>query len=80
MTFPGFIAFNNEASDFNEKLQTCLPSGVYCDIITGQKSGNICTGTTVIVGPDQVATIVIPAGAEDGVLAIHRGALVREEW
>lgn len=72
----GFIAFNNEGTDFNQNLQTCLPEGVYCDVITGQKEGNSCTGTTVYVGANQVANIVIAANAEDGVLAIHRGSLV----
>lgn len=75
--FPGFIAFNNDNSDFNENLQTCLPPGTYCDIITGERSGNSCTGKTVIVDGLQVANIVIPTNAEDGVLAIHQGPLVR---
>lgn len=74
----GFIAFNNEGTDFNETLQTCLPAGTYCDIISGQRVGNSCTGTTVIVGNDQMANIVIRANAEDGVLAIHRGDVVNE--
>jgi len=52
-------------------FQTCLPAGEYCDIISGSKSFDICTGKTVNVGCDGKAYIEILHDDEDGVLAIH---------
>lgn len=67
----GFIAFNNGNDDFNQSLQTCLPAGEYCDVISGSYTGSGCTGNTVSVGGDGTANINISSSAEDGVLAIH---------
>jgi len=52
-------------------FQTCLPSGTYCDVISGSKSNGVCTGKAVNVGSDGTADIVILHDEEDGVLAIH---------
>ena len=54
-------------------FQTCLPAGTYCDVISGFKSGGVCTGKTVTVGNNGIANIVIGSNDEDGVLAIHLG-------
>lgn len=70
----GFVAFNNEGSDMNQTLQTSLPAGTYCDVISGSVSGGSCTGKSVIVGGDGNANIVLRSTEEDGVLAIHTGA------
>ncbi|XP_055636514.1 alpha-amylase A-like [Toxorhynchites rutilus septentrionalis] len=70
----GFIAFNLESFDLNQNLQTCLPAGDYCDVISGSKINGRCTGGVVRVGSDGRADIRIAANAEDGVLAIHRNA------
>ncbi|KAJ2948965.1 hypothetical protein O0L34_g5903 [Tuta absoluta] len=69
----GFIAFNLESTDLNRNLQTGLPDGEYCDVISGTRRGNSCTGTKVTVLRDGTANIVIPANAEDIMLAIHVG-------
>lgn len=65
----GFIVFNNENKDMNEQLFTCLPSGAYCDIITGQKIDGKCTGSTIDVDENGEAQIKISSSI--GVLAIH---------
>jgi alpha-amylase len=52
-------------------LQTCLPAGQYCDVISGSKLSNFCTGKTVNVESDGGAFIEILHHEEDGVLAIH---------
>ncbi|EDS30101.1 alpha-amylase 1 [Culex quinquefasciatus] len=70
----GFVAFNLEGYDLNQWLQTCLPAGDYCDVISGSKSDGRCTGITVHVQGDGKANIVIPAHGDDGVLAIHAGS------
>ncbi|KFB47455.1 AGAP012230-PA-like protein [Anopheles sinensis] len=67
----GFVAFNLEPVDMNVILQTGLPAGIYCDVISGAKEGETCTGQRVIVEPNGFASIFISATAEDGVLAIH---------
>lgn len=68
----GFIAFNNELFDMSVKLFTSLPSGEYCDVITGNvsKDGE-CTGTKVTVDENGEAQINVPVNV--GVLAIHIG-------
>lgn len=70
----GFVAFNNEGSNLIETLQTTLPAGTYCDVISGSLVNGSCTGKTVIVGSDGNANIVLGTNEEDGVLAIHTGA------
>lgn len=67
----GFIAFNNEPSEMKTKLFTCLPSGVYCDAITGEIVNGQCSGTTVVVDENGEAFINIAANV--GVQAIHIG-------
>jgi len=68
----GFIAFNNEGINLNESLQTCLPGGTYCDIITGQKTANNkCSGKAIKVASNGQAQINIPHTSQNGVLAIH---------
>ncbi|KAL0838998.1 hypothetical protein ABMA28_016995 [Loxostege sticticalis] len=69
----GFIVFNVEGRDLDQRLQTGLPPGEYCDVITGKKEGNTCTGTKVTVSNDGMAHIRVPAHAEDMHLAIHVG-------
>ncbi|KAK5645316.1 hypothetical protein RI129_006616 [Pyrocoelia pectoralis] len=67
----GFVAFTNWG-DLDQRLQTCLPAGIYCDVISGNvdKNGQ-CTGEKVHVGADGTAYIRINYSAEDRVLAIH---------
>ncbi|GLG97161.1 Alpha-amylase A [Gryllus bimaculatus] len=51
-------------------LNTGLPQGTYCDLISGLKSGSSCTGKSVTVGSDGKAYIEIKTSEDDGVLAI----------
>ncbi|EFN63696.1 Alpha-amylase 1 [Camponotus floridanus] len=68
----GFIAFTVEG-DLREKLQTGLPSGTYCDVITGEvdKEVSKCSGKSVIVDKDGMASIEILSNDSEGVLALH---------
>lgn len=72
----GFIAFNNEPYELKMKLFTCLPSGIYCDTITGNIVNGQCTGTTVMVDENGEANIHVPSV---GVLAIHIGVKVSND-
>jgi len=67
-----FVAINNDGYDLSQSLQTCLPAGSYCDIISGDKVDGGCTGKTVNVGSDGRAQINISKMEDDGVLAIHQ--------
>ncbi|KAK7873305.1 hypothetical protein R5R35_011364 [Gryllus longicercus] len=66
----GFIAFNKDSYNLAQTLQTGLPQGTYCDLISGLKSGSSCTGKSVTVGSDGKAYIEIKTSEDDGVLAI----------
>lgn len=68
----GFIAFNGQFGvDMNSRLQTGLAAGVYCDIISGQKTGNSCSGASFTVDSQGYANIAISMGHAAGVIAFH---------
>jgi alpha-amylase len=68
----GFIGFNNEISlNFKSNLQVCVPAGVYCDIISGDKVNGMCTGEKIIVDSNGKAEIVIPFEKEVPLVAFH---------
>ncbi|XP_070797201.1 pancreatic alpha-amylase-like [Pituophis catenifer annectens] len=67
----GFIVFNNDDWNLTATLQTGLPEGIYCDIISGQKEGNGCTGINIQVHGDGTADFKISNFAEDPFVAIH---------
>ncbi|XP_066284507.1 alpha-amylase 1-like [Branchiostoma lanceolatum] len=68
----GFIVINNDDWNMNEWLQTGMPSGDYCDVISGDKHSGHCTGATITVGGDGRAHFHISNHADDGVIAIHQ--------
>ncbi|XP_063154420.1 pancreatic alpha-amylase-like [Candoia aspera] len=70
----GFIVFNNDDWNLTATLQTGLPGGIYCDIISGQKEGNICTRIKIHVHGDGTAYFNISSDAEDPFVAIHINA------
>lgn len=67
----GFIVFNGESGDLNQELQTSLEPGVYCDVISGHKVGNACTGMSVTIDENKKGFFKIAGWARDGVLAFH---------
>ncbi|NXC09300.1 AMYP amylase, partial [Orthonyx spaldingii] len=67
----GFIIFNNDDWNMNVYVQTGLPAGTYCDVISGQKENNKCTGKQVFVSGDGMANFQINTDAEDPFIAIH---------
>ncbi|XP_073449105.1 pancreatic alpha-amylase-like isoform X4 [Aquarana catesbeiana] len=70
----GFIVFNNDNWDMDVTLDTGLPPGTYCDIISGQKEDNRCTGEQISVGNTGLANFKIKSLAEDPFVAIHINA------
>ncbi|XP_003704434.3 alpha-amylase isoform X2 [Megachile rotundata] len=72
----GFIAINGDRSDLRATLNTCLPAGQYCDVISGDLVNGRCTGKVVNVQSNGQAQIEIMQGEDDGVLAIHKKSKV----
>ncbi|TST47702.1 Pancreatic alpha-amylase [Bagarius yarrelli] len=70
----GFIVINNDDWNLEATLNTGLPSGTYCDVISGQKQENSCSGKKVQVGEDGRAHFTISNNEEDPFIAIHVGA------
>jgi alpha-amylase len=69
----GFVAINSRdnGDGMSERLQTGLSAGTYCDMATGTKVGNGCSGKSVTVGGDGFAQINIERGSPEMFLAIH---------
>uniref|UniRef100_A0A8C9QHG9 Alpha-amylase n=1 Tax=Spermophilus dauricus TaxID=99837 RepID=A0A8C9QHG9_SPEDA len=67
----GFIVFNNDDWSLSTTLQTGLPGGTYCDVISGDKINGDCTGIKVYVSSDGKAQFSISNSAEDPFIAIH---------
>lgn len=65
----GFVAFNGADSQMYEELNTCLPKGVYCDVISGGVSpSNDCMGYKVFVGLNGKAQLNVTSNT---VVALH---------
>lgn len=62
----GFIAINNGNDRMEQELHTCLPEGVYYDVISDGRTGR--TPTEVVVNKDGKAHITVN---RNSVLAIH---------
>ncbi|XP_065082523.1 alpha-amylase A-like [Ochlerotatus camptorhynchus] len=73
----GFIVFNLEVADLDQIMQTCLPAGKYCDVITGKVNEGVCTGYTIEVDTNGLARIYVAAFGGYGVLAVHVGARIQ---
>lgn len=70
----GFIVFNPEQKEIDQQIQTGLPKGTYCDVISGKKEGSACTKSSIHVDDKGMAQITFPTDSEDGVQAYHVGA------
>lgn len=72
----GFVAFNGDSSEMKQELNTCLPRGIYCDVISGGVSpSNACTGNKVYVDLFGRAEIDV---ASNSVVALHVGQKLAE--
>ncbi|KAM5541991.1 hypothetical protein V8D89_004301 [Ganoderma adspersum] len=66
----GFVAINNEDSEWSTTFTTTLPDGSYCDVVGGSLSNGQCTGSTFTVSGGSFSATVSARGA----IAIHVGA------
>jgi len=67
----GYVAINNDDSDWKAAFSTSLPDGQYCDVISGTNSSGTCTGTTITVSQGSF-TGTVPARSA---VAIHTVAV-----
>jgi len=73
-----FIVLNNEHFALSERLQTGLPEGEYCDVISCDNNLPPCGNTggqcrpTVHVDCDGFALFNVPTDGQDPIIAIHR--------
>jgi alpha-amylase len=67
----GFIAFNGQVgANMNMRIETDLPVGTYCDVISGGKVAAACSGASFVVGADGFVQVNIPANNVDGFIAL----------
>lgn len=66
----GFVAFNNEQNEAVVTINTCLPRGDYCDVISGKKVERNCSGKKITVNEKGKSVIRLKA---QSVVAIHSG-------
>ncbi|MEJ6475175.1 alpha-amylase family protein [Pseudoalteromonas piscicida] len=71
----GFVAINRESASFDQRLQTGLSAGTYCDVLSGGIESERCIGRTVEVDTNGYAQVHI--GAMDA-LAIHHQSKLTE--
>lgn len=71
--FKGFIAIVADGSHLNQDIYTALPSGTYCDVISGNYENGGCTGKSVHVDGSGMAHINIQGTTDDPVVALHMG-------
>ncbi|XP_060569354.1 alpha-amylase-like [Ruditapes philippinarum] len=72
----GFIALVGDGSSINSNINTGLPSGSYCDVISGNYDNGSCTGKTIHVDGTGNAHINVNGHTDDPMVAIHVGAKV----
>ncbi|CAF3818143.1 unnamed protein product [Rotaria sp. Silwood1] len=66
-----FIAINNDDYGLDQWLQTGLPQGQYCDVISGNLEQGRCTGKVITVQGDGRTKVTISNIEEDPMIAIH---------
>ncbi|CAF3233557.1 unnamed protein product [Rotaria sp. Silwood2] len=71
-----FIAINNDNYNLSRILETALPTGRYCDVISGQLEKGRCTGKIIMVQSDGKVEVNIADTDEDPMIAIHINAKV----
>lgn len=69
----GFVAINNQDSDWDAMFTSQLTGGSYCDVTSGNLTNNACTGTEVTVSSGGDISVTVPSY---GAIAIHSGAML----
>lgn len=69
-----FVVINYNDGTLSADLSTGLPSGTYCDVISGNVVNGRCTGKTIQVGGNGKANFQINGADQDPMIAIHINA------
>jgi alpha-amylase len=71
----GFVAIARDpAAPLDQTLDTGLPQGTYCDVLSGRIDGDRCLGTVIEVAADGTASLDVPPLTA---VAIHVGSRSR---
>lgn len=71
----GFFAVNNDNGLMRTEIQTRLPPGFYCDIVSGIYTDKVCKGRLVTIQSDGKLYLNLP-NSNPGMMALHVGATV----
>lgn len=67
----GMLFINNDQKNIDAMFLTCLPAGTYCDVISGKRIGNKCTGRSITINANGDAEIKVEANG--GMVVFHIG-------
>jgi hypothetical protein len=73
----GFVTLVGDGSTLNQTINTGLPVGDYCDVISGNYVNGTCSGKVIRVEENGEAHISIKGDADDPVIAIHIGEIYK---
>lgn len=59
----GFVAINRELNSMSTSIQTALPAGIYCDLLSGGRTDAGCVGKAVVVDGAGMARVDLAAYA-----------------
>jgi alpha-amylase len=66
----GFVALSLEDTTVAVDVESLLPSGIYCDVLTGGRAGSACAGRSIAVDSNGRVQLDLEAGTA---VAIHVG-------
>ena len=66
----GFVAINREPSPVTASVVTGLAAGIYCDVLTGGRSGTMCVGASITVDANGAVQLNL---APNSAIVIHTG-------
>ena len=66
----GFVAMSRESAPVTATITTGLAAGIYCDLLTGGRTGTTCAGTSVTLDAAGAVQLTLQPNSA---IAIHTG-------
>jgi alpha-amylase len=66
----GFVAINRESATVSATIPTGLPTGTYCDLLSGGRNGSGCVGSSILIDASGRLQLALPSNTG---IAIHSG-------
>jgi alpha-amylase len=66
----GFVAINRESATVSATIPTGLPTGTYCDLLSGGRNGSGCVGSSLVIDAGGKLQLALPSNTG---VAIHSG-------